>query len=103
MVKFKNFSRPFSVFQVLFKQILFGLFKTILYIQVLFKPVRTLYMLGAICGVSQVTFCLLVTTATIFDHGWELNPGSQGTSSLLLPLNQRIESLMQMSEIDYDP
>ena len=34
MVKFKDFSQPLSVFQVLFK--------TVLYIQVLFKPVRTL-------------------------------------------------------------
>ena len=40
MVKFKDFSRPLSVFPVLFKANL--LFKTVLYIQVLFKPVQTL-------------------------------------------------------------
>ena len=44
MVKFKDFPRIFSVFQVLFKANLF--FKDFsrqnLYIQVLFKPVRTL-------------------------------------------------------------
>ena len=40
MVKFKDFSRPLSVFQVLFKANL--IFKTVLYIQVLVKPVRTL-------------------------------------------------------------
>ena len=41
MVKFKDdFSRPLSVFQVLFKANF--IFKTVLYIQVLFKPVRTL-------------------------------------------------------------
>ena len=43
MVKFKDFSRPFCVFQVLFKaNLIFKDFKTVLYIQVLFKPVRTL-------------------------------------------------------------
>ena len=42
MVKFKDFSRPLSVFQVLFKANFQGLFKTVLYIQVLFKPARTL-------------------------------------------------------------
>ena len=44
MVKFKDFSRPLSVFQVLFKTNLIfqGLFKTVLYFKVLFKPVRTL-------------------------------------------------------------
>ena len=40
MVKFEEFTRPLSVFQVLFKANL--IFKTVLYIQVLFKPVRTL-------------------------------------------------------------
>ena len=44
MVKFKDFSRPLSVFQVLFKaNFIFKDFsKTVLYIQVLFKPVRSL-------------------------------------------------------------
>ena len=40
MVKFKDFSWPLGVFQVLFKASL--IFKTVLYIQVLFKHVRTL-------------------------------------------------------------
>ena len=38
--KFKDLSRPLSVFQGKFY--FQGLFKTVLYIQVLFKPVRTL-------------------------------------------------------------
>ena len=44
MVKFKDFSRSFSVFQGLFiaNFIFQGLFKTVLYIQVLFKPVQIL-------------------------------------------------------------
>ena len=40
MVKFKDFSRPLSAFQGKF--CFQGLFKTVLYIQVLFKSVRTL-------------------------------------------------------------
>ena len=44
MVKFKDFSRPLSVFQVILRQIYFQeLFKTVLYIQVLFKSVPTLH------------------------------------------------------------
>ena len=44
MVKFKDFSRPLGVFQVLFKPNLKTkqILKTVLYIQVFFKPVRTL-------------------------------------------------------------
>ena len=42
MVKFKDFSRLFSVFQGKFY--FQGLFKTVLYIQVLFKPVGTLLL-----------------------------------------------------------
>ena len=53
MVKFKDFSRPLSVFQVLFKAkcIFNDFFKTVLYIQVLFKPVQTLYSVqkGFVC------------------------------------------------------
>ena len=47
MVKFKNFSRLLRVFLVLFKANLISrTFKTVLYIQALFKPVRTLYNLS---------------------------------------------------------
>ena len=46
MVKFKDFSRPLSVFQVLFKAKL--IFKRVLYIKVLFKPVPTLVIDGII-------------------------------------------------------
>ena len=44
MVKFEDFSRPLSGFQILFKgKFDFqGLFMIVLYIQVLFKPVSTL-------------------------------------------------------------
>ena len=46
MVNFMNFSMPLSVFQVLFKaNLFFKDFKTVLYIQVLFKPVRTLVLI----------------------------------------------------------
>ena len=42
--KFKDFARPLSVFQVFSKQFFFQeLFKTAMYIQVLFKQVQTLY------------------------------------------------------------
>ena len=44
MVKFNDFSRPMSVFPVLFTaNLIFKGFKTVLYIQVLFKPVQTLF------------------------------------------------------------
>ena len=44
MVKFKDFSIPKSVFKYFSRQVNFqGLFKTVLYIQVLFKPVWTLH------------------------------------------------------------
>ena len=47
MVKCKDFSSPLSVFQVLSRQILFSrTFKTVIYIQVLFKPVQTLSVDG---------------------------------------------------------
>ena len=44
MVKFKDFSKPLSIFPVVFKpKLIFKDFsKTVLYIQVLFMPVRTL-------------------------------------------------------------
>ena len=47
MVKFKDFSRPLSVFKSTFqgKFHFQGLFKMILYIQVLFKPVQTVWTL----------------------------------------------------------
>ena len=43
MVKLKDISRPRNVFEVLFKAyLIFKDFSRVLYIQVLFKPVRTL-------------------------------------------------------------
>ena len=46
MVKFKNFSRVFIVFQGKFN--VQGLFKTVLYIQLLFKPVQTLITINGL-------------------------------------------------------
>ena len=69
MVKFKDFSGPLSVFQVLFKaNFIFKDLEDILYIQVLFKPVRTLksFVLGAqksrfiqvnLLSTQSISFC----------------------------------------------
>ena len=55
MVKFKDFSRPLSVFQVFFKaNFIFKDFKTVLYIQVLYKPVRTLPVYLKFTSLSMV-------------------------------------------------
>ena len=58
MVKFKDFSRPLSVFQVLFKANL--IFKTFLYIQVVFKTVLTLSKALNVCCGSSMLFRVLV-------------------------------------------
>ena len=48
MVKIKDFSRPLSTFQG--KLNFQGLFKTVVFIQALFKPVQTLNMSGMSVG-----------------------------------------------------
>ena len=58
MVKFKDFSRPLSVFQVLFKANFHGIFKTVLYIQVLFNPVHVLRVMPSkmsVCNIAGIT------------------------------------------------
>ena len=68
MVKFKDFSRPWSAFQVLFKaNLIFKDFKTVLNIQVPFKPVRTLRVSNTITlRSSHVNF--LHFMARLYSH-----------------------------------
>ena len=60
-----------SVFQVLFKaNLIFKDFKTVLYIQVLFKPVRTLFMTDAFSHLKKeytLTLRILMNSSTWFE------------------------------------
>ena len=75
MIKFKDFLRPLSTFQGKFY--LQGIFKTVLYIQVLFKPVQTLLTLIVPLFASNLVFSVIKQLLNSLDNGFFKNSTSK--------------------------